>query len=330
MKTILVTGASGYIGSHIAAFFARNNYVVIGLDLVINKALLGRPNLLLVQGNCTDAKVVTELFKKYPIHAVMHCASFIEVGTSVMHPDSYYHNNLASTQTILNAMRTHGTAFLVFASSCAVYGDPKRIPLDELHPTEPISPYGRTKRAIEWMLEDFSAAYNLRTVALRFFNAAGSWHEFGLGECHIPETHLIPKLIAAAREKRPVEIFGTDYPTLDGTCVRDFVSVGDIARAHFAALNYLEHNGPSTAINLGSERGVSVLNIIQELEFILHTQITVTHRPRRPGDPAILIADASKAQQLLSWKPTETLREMLHQAVSWHLHKLPIKSLSLE
>lgn len=330
MKTILVTGASGYIGSHIAAFFARSNYFVIGLDLVINKALQGRPNLMLVQGNCTDTKLVAEIFKKYSIHAVMHCASFIEVGTSVIHPDSYYHNNLASTQTILNAMRTHGTAFLVFASSCAVYGEPKRIPLDELHSTEPISPYGRTKRAIEWMLEDFGTAYNLKTVALRFFNAAGSWHEFGLGECHLPETHLIPKLITAAREKRPVEIFGADYPTPDGTCIRDFVSVGDIARAHFAALNYLEHKGPSTSINLGSERGVSVLNIIKELECILHTQITVINRPRRAGDPAILIADTSRAQQLLNWKPTETLREILHQAVNWHLHKQSTKSLSLQ
>lgn len=321
MKTILVTGASGYIGSHIATLFARSGFLVIGLDVVINKALLAHPNIMLVQGNCCDAKLVAELFKKYAFHAVMHCASLIEVGTSVVHPESYYQNNLQSTLTILHAMRTHETPFLVFASSCAVYGSPSYIPLDEQHPKDPISPYGRTKLAVEWMLSDFSAAYNLRTVALRFFNAAGSWHDLGLGESHMPETHLLPKLICAAREKRPVEIFGTDYPTPDGTCVRDFVSVGDIARAHVAALSYLEHGGTSTEINLGSERGTSVLTIIKELELLLHTSITVHHRPRRPGDPAILVADASKAFHLLTWKPTDSLRSILHQAASWHLRK---------
>lgn len=325
MKTILVTGASGYIGSHISALFARNNFVVIGIDLVINRALQSHRNITLIQGNCADWKIVDSIFKKYPIHAVIHCASFIEVGESIAHPESYYHNNLATTQTVLNAMRKHGTAHFIFSSSCAVYGSPKRLPLDESHPTEPISPYGRTKRAVEWMLEDFGAAYNLNTVALRFFNAAGSWHELGLGEKHLPETHLIPKLITAALHKKPLEIFGSDYPTPDGTCVRDFVSVGDIALAHLLTLRYLEHAGDSTAFNLGSQRGYSILNIVHELEQLLGTHINVIQRPRRAGDPAILIADASRAKQILGWQPTESLKTILHQAVAWHL-KAPVKN----
>ena len=325
MKTILVTGASGYIGSHISALFARNNFVIIGIDLVINRALQNHKNITLIQGNCADWKVVDEIFKKYTIHAVIHCASFIEVGESVTHPEAYYHNNLATTQTVLNAMRKHGTTHLIFSSSCAVYGSPKRLPLDESHPTEPISPYGRTKRAVEWMLEDFGSAYNLKTVALRFFNAAGSWHEYGLGEKHLPETHLIPKLITAALHKKPLEIFGSDYPTPDGTCVRDFVSVGDIALAHLLTLRYLEHGGTSTAFNLGSQRGYSILNIVHELEQLLQIRIAMIQRPRRAGDPAILIADASRAKQILSWQPTESLKTILHQAVTWHI-KAPAKN----
>ena len=325
MKTILVTGASGYIGSHISALFARNNFVIIGIDLVINRALQNHKNITLIQGNCADWKVVDEIFKKHTIHAVIHCASFIEVGESVTHPEAYYHNNLATTQTVLNAMRKHGTAHLIFSSSCAVYGSPKRLPLDESHPTEPISPYGRTKRAVEWMLEDFGSAYNLKTVALRFFNAAGSWHEYGLGEKHLPETHLIPKLITAALHKKPLEIFGSDYPTPDGTCVRDFVSVGDIALAHLLTLRYLEHGGTSTAFNLGSQRGYSILNIVHELEQLLQIRIAMIQRPRRAGDPAILIADASRAKQILSWQPTESLKTILHQAVTWHI-KAPAKN----
>ena len=325
MKTILVTGASGYIGSHISALFARNNFVIIGIDLVINRALQNHKNITLIQGNCADWKVVDEIFKKHTIHAVIHCASFIEVGESVTHPEAYYHNNLATTQTVLNAMRKHGTAHLIFSSSCAVYGSPKRLPLDESHPTEPISPYGRTKRAVEWMLEDFGSAYNLKTVALRFFNAAGSWHEYGLGEKHLPETHLIPKLITAALHKKPLEIFGSDYPTPDGTCVRDFVSVGDIALAHLLTLRYLEHGGTSTAFNLGSQRGYSILNIVHELEQLLQIRIALIQRPRRAGDPAILIADASRAKQILSWQPTESLKTILHQAVTWHI-KAPAKN----
>ena len=319
MKNILITGAAGYIGSHIALLFARNNFKVIGLDFLQHAALSAHPGIILVQGNCTDPKIVDEIFKKHEIHAIIHCASFIEVSESVTNPDSYYQNNISTAQTMLNAARKHGTKIFILSSSCAVYGAPQRLPLDENHPTNPMSPYGKTKRIIEWMMEDFSQAYGLKTVALRFFNAAGSWDEFGLGENHIPESHLIPRLISAALEKRPIEIFGTDYPTPDGTCIRDFISVADIAQAHLLTLRYLEQAGPSNAFNLGSARGYSIKQIISELEYILNTTIATTLRPRRPGDPAILVADASRAKAILGWHATEPIKAILQQALAWHL-----------
>ena len=320
MKTILVTGAAGYIGSHISLLFARNNFKVIGLDVKANAALSQHPGIMLVQGNCSDSQMVDEIFKKHSIHAIVHCASFIEVSESVHNPDSYYQNNVSTAQTMLNAARKHGTQNFIFSSSCAVYGAPQRLPLDENHPTNPMSPYGKSKRVIEWMMEDFSQAYGLKTVALRFFNAAGSWHEYGLGENHTPESHLIPRLISAALAKRPIEIFGTDYKTPDGTCIRDFISVADIAQAHLLTLRYLEANGETpAAFNLGSARGYSILQIIAELEYILGTTITTSLKPRRPGDPAILVADASLAKAVLGWQTTESIRAILHQALSWHI-----------
>lgn len=318
MKTILITGASGYIGSHIALLFARNNFKVIGLDLLPHATLSKFPGIIVHQGNCSDTKFTEEIFKKYSIHAIIHCASFIEVSESVQNPDVYYQNNIATAQTMLNAARKHGIEHFIFSSSCAVYGTPQRLPLDENHPTSPISPYGKTKRVIEWMMEDFSNAYNLKTVALRFFNAAGSSYEYGLGENHMPESHLIPRLISAALQKRPIEVFGTDYPTPDGTCIRDFVSVADIAKAHLLTLRYLEHGGSSSAFNLGSARGYSILKIISELEFILNTSIATILKPRRPGDPAILVADPSLAKAVLGWQTTESIKGILHQALSWH------------
>lgn len=326
MKTILVTGAAGYIGSHIALLFARNNFKVVGIDFLPHPTLSKFPGIILHYGNCADAKFVDEVFKKYTIYAIMHCASFIEVGESVRNPDSYYHNNVTTAQTMLNAARKHGTQHFIFASSCAVYGAPQYLPLTEQHPTHPISPYGKTKRIIEWMMEDFTQAYGINTVALRFFNAAGGQPEYGLGESHIPESHLIPRLLSAALLKRPIEIFGNDYPTPDGTCIRDFVSVVDIAQAHLLTLRYLEHGGASTAFNLGSARGYSILQIISELELILNTSIAITIRPRRAGDPAILVADASLARTMLGWKTTDGIRAILHQALAWHLktHKQPI------
>lgn len=323
MKTILVTGAAGYIGSHISLLFAQNNFRVVGIDFLPHAALSQHPGIIMLQGNCADAKFVDSVCKKYLVHAIAHCASFIEVGESVTNPDVYYQNNVKTAQTMLNAARKHYIQNFIFSSSCAVYGTPQYLPLNESHPTKPISPYGKTKRVIEWMMEDFSHAYGLKTVALRFFNAAGSCYEFGLGESHVPESHLIPRLISAALHKRPIEIFGTDYPTPDGTCIRDFVSVTDIAQAHLLTLHYLEQGGNSTAINLGSARGYSIAQIIAELEFLLQTQISTVNLPRRAGDPAILIADPTRAQEILGWQTTENIKTILQQALAWHCRKQP-------
>lgn len=327
MKTILVTGAAGYIGSHIAFLLARANFRVVGIDLVPHPILSKTPGIIMHQGNCADTSFVDNIFRKHGAQSIIHCASFIEVGESVINPDAYYQNNVATAHVMLNAARKHGARHVIFSSSCAVYGAPQFLPLTEAHPTAPISPYGRTKRAIEWMMEDFSHAYGIKTIALRFFNAAGGLSEFGLGENHVPESHLLPRLIAAALAKRPLEIFGTDYPTPDGTCIRDFVSVADIARAHLAALRYLDAGGDSTALNLGSARGYSILQVISELERILSTSIATSPRPRRAGDPAVLVADASEAHKLLNWRATEGITEILHQALAWQTK--PHKQMSI-
>ncbi|MBM3894360.1 UDP-glucose 4-epimerase GalE [Candidatus Dependentiae bacterium] len=320
-KYILVTGAAGYIGSHIAFLCAQSDFFVIGIDIKTNPALLNNQLITLVTGDCTEQTTITELFKKYSFHAVIHCASLIEVHESVINPERYYHNNLLSTLNILHAMRTHHVKNIIFSSSCAVYGTPMYTPIDEKHPKNPISPYGTTKKIIEDMLLDYAAAYKFNVVSLRFFNAAGGWYQHGLGESHTPETHLLPRLISAAITKKPIDIFGTDYPTPDGTCIRDFVSVGDIARAHLATLHYLHAGGASTAINLGSGRGFSLLQIILQLEQQLNTQITVNYKPRRDGDPAILIANPHLATTLLGWTITEPIHVILQQALHWQTKK---------
>ena len=321
MKTVLITGISGYIGSHIALLFSQRGFFVVGIDLEINAALTKVPTIRLFQGDCSDIKLVETIFKTYEISTVIHCASLIEVGESVARPELYYQNNLSSTLTILNAMKKFGTKYIIFASSCAVYGTPEYLPLDENHPIKPISPYGKTKQIIELMLQDFEVAYGIKSVSLRFFNAAGAWHQFNLGENHVPETHLLPKFIQAALTKKPIEVYGNNYPTHDGTCIRDFVSVGDIAQAMLITFHYLEMGGKTAAINLGSGRGYSILQIITELELQLNTKVTIINKQPRTGDPAILIANNSYAKEVIHWAPTEPLPIILQQAISWELKK---------
>jgi UDP-glucose 4-epimerase len=321
MKTVLITGISGYIGSHIALLFSQRDFFVVGIDLIINPALTKIPTIRLFQGDCSDTKLVETIFKAYEFLTVIHCASLVEVGESVVRPELYYQNNLSSTLTILNAMKKFGTKYIVFSSSCAVYGTPEYLPLDENHPIKPISPYGKTKQIIELMLQDFESAYGIKSVSLRFFNAAGAWHQFNLGENHHPETHLLPRLIRAALSKKPIEIYGNNYPTHDGTCIRDFVSVGDIALANLISSIYLEMGGTSKIMNLGSGRGYSILQIITELELQLNTKITIINKSPRPGDPSILIANNSYIKAVVHWTPTEPLPIILQQAISWELKK---------
>ena len=302
-KTILVTGGAGYIGSHTAWFLAKHKYKVIVLDTLYQKQPFNHPWAQLIVGDCGDKKLLQKIFTQYNITAVMHFAAFLAVGESVKHPLSYYENNVTRTRTLLEAMVEHNVLQLVFSSSCAVYGEPQYLPLTEDHPRNPINPYGKTKYMVEMMLEDCATAYGLQFVSLRYFNAAGVVPHENLYEWHVPETHLIPLVLRAALTGTPISIFGSDYPTPDGTCVRDYIHVQDLADAHYKALLHLQQKRPSDVFNLGTGVGVSVQNLITMAAKITGQNINVKHAKRRAGDPPVLVADATKAANLLQWRP---------------------------
>jgi len=302
-QTILVTGGAGYIGSHTALLLVQQGYSVIVLDALVHNQTFNHPWTTFIQGDCGDQTLLNQIFTTYNIAAIMHFAANIEVGESVKDPLKFYHNNVSNTVTLLQTMRTHDCNTLIFSSSCAVYGIPQTLPLTEDHPKNPISPYGRTKLMIEHILYDCAQAYGLQFVALRYFNAAGALPEYGLSEQHEPETHIIPLLLRAAQQKKPFSIFGTDHPTKDGTCIRDFLHVWDIAHAHLQAMHHLQQGLPSDMFNLGTGKGVSVKTMVAEIETICQTSIKVIYTEKRAGDPPILIADPSKAYNILSWKP---------------------------
>lgn len=300
---LLITGGCGYIGSHIAVVAALRGIPVVVLDIT-NRVpeIFNKLGITVVHGDCGDALLITSVCARYEIDAAIHCAARIDVGESVRLPHNYYDTNVARTISCMNALAAAGVDRVIFSSSCAVYGIPHEIPIPDTHPRNPISPYGRTKLAIEWYLEDMSAAGLIRAALLRYFNAAGGSPEWGLFECHEPESHLIPRIIDAAREDRAVTIFGTDYATPDGTAIRDYVHVQDLADAHLRALDALSQE-PFFALNIGTGNGFSVAEIIAATERVLKKPIERIYAPRRPGDPDRLIADATKAARLLGWKP---------------------------
>lgn len=324
--TIIVTGGAGYIGSHIAQLLASLNYHVIIIDDLSQQgniaALTAMHHITFFQADFADTKLLDLLFTTYTITAVIHCAAFIEVGESVRNPLRYYNNNVAKTITLLEHMRKHGTNNFIFSSSCAVYGVPQQLPLKEEHPRSPISPYGHTKLMVEQILAAMATAYDFKYVALRYFNAAGANTEYNLGELHTPETHLIPLVIEAALHDKPFTLFGTHHPTPDGTCVRDFVHVRDIAHAHANALFYLQAGGKSDLFNLGTGVGFSVTQIINAVEKITDKKINVVSAPARAGDPPILIACSHKALQSLAWQAHYSVLEYIIQtAVEFKLLK---------
>jgi UDP-glucose 4-epimerase len=249
----------------------------------------------------------------------MHFAASCYVGESVTDPAKYYDNNLVGTMRLLQGMREAGVSQFIFSSSCATYGDPIRLPLDETHPLNPVNPYGYTKRAVEAMLSDYSRAYNLRYVSFRYFNAAGADPEGKLGECHDPETHLIPLILQVASGRRAsVSIFGTDYETRDGTCIRDYIHIDDIAAAHLKGLDYLATGGESNVFNIGSETGYTVREVIEATERVTGKTITVEEGPRRPGDPPSLVASSAKIRDTLGWRPSyATLDDIIQTAWAW-------------
>ena len=314
-QTVLVIGGAGYIGSH-TAYLLSMQYHVIVLDALLHGQTFPHAWATLVRGDYGDEVLLARLFTQYHIDAVMHFAGHIEVGESVCNPLAYYQNNVANTITLLRVMRTYNCNTLIFSSSCAVYGVPLYTPIDEEHQHNPISPYGKTKAMIEQLLRDCSHAYGLKYVGLRYFNAAGALPEHGLCEQHQPETHLIPLLIRAAYQHTPFSIFGTDYDTQDGTCMRDFLHVVDIASAHMKALTYLQQGNTPVFLNLGTGQGVSVKQMIQAVQESTGFAINSVEKPRREGDPAVLVANASQAAVLLGWRPQNSdLEGMIRSAL---------------
>ncbi len=319
MSTVLVTGGAGYIGSHVVQYLRRCGREVIVLDDLSGGFRDAVPEGCLVDGNIGDRVVLDRVFAGHDIDAVMNFASFIEVGASVKDPSAYYRNNVGNTLQLLDAMARHGVQHFIFSSTAAIFGDPEYTPIDEAHPKAPINPYGRTKWLIEQLLPDYQAAYGLNSVCLRYFNAAGADPEGRLGERHEPETHLIPLVLQAASGRREaISIFGTDYPTPDGTCVRDYIHVEDLAQAHWCALEYLESGAGSAAFNLGNGSGFSIREVIEAARRVIGRDFPVLEAERRPGDPPVLVADSSLVKSTLGWTPEYSdLETIIAHAWAW-------------
>jgi len=303
-KHILVTGGAGYIGSHTCKALAKAGYVPVVVDNLIyghEWAVKWGP---LEKGDIADRARLDEVIAKYRPSAVIHFAAYAYVGESVVDPGKYYRNNVAGSLTILEAMRDHGINKIIFSSTCATYGMPESIPIQEDHPQAPINPYGASKLMIERMLRDFDSAHDIRSIALRYFNAAGADPDTEIGEDHDPETHLIPLVLDVAAGKRTeITVFGNDYDTPDGTCIRDYIHVADLAKAHLLALNALEQGMPSAAYNLGNGQGFSVKDVIDTASVVTGRKIPTVVGPRRAGDPARLVGDNRKISKKLGWKP---------------------------
>lgn len=318
MKKILITGGAGYIGSHTAHLLSHHGYELVMVDIFHHGQQNPLPNIPCYHINIGDRQALEKLFQAHSFDAVMHFAAYIEVGESVKTPDRFYHNNVVNTHTLLAVMRKFSVNNIIFSSTCAIYGNPVQIPMSENHPIAPQSPYAKTKCTVEYMLQDYAAAYDFRYVALRYFNAAGADSENNLGEVHNPETHAIPLLLQAAKNNTPFTIFGTDYPTPDGTAIRDYVHVLDIAQAHVLALEYLKAGKPSAAFNLGTGSGCSVKELVAIAEKICNKTIPIALAPRRPGDVPILVAHAIKAKTILTWLPKHSnLATIMQSAWGW-------------
>lgn len=320
---ILVTGGAGYIGSHTAKVLSRAGHEPVVLDNLSyghEWAVKWGP---FEHGDLGDAPFVAGVLERHGIEAVIHFAASTYVGESMTDPRKYFRNNMVNTLNLLDAMQDCGVPSIVFSSTCATYGDPLRIPIDETHPQSPVNPYGQSKLMVEQTLRWYGHAYGLRSVALRYFNASGADPEGEIGEDHDPETHLVPLVIEAALgRRRAVGVFGTDYPTPDGTAIRDYIHVNDLADAHVRALDYLADGGASTAINLGTGTGHSVREVIQTVEQVGGRPVPRTDSPRRAGDPPQLVADPRRAREVLGWEAQYgDLRTIVEHAWAWHARR---------
>ncbi len=318
---ILVTGGAGYIGSHTVLALAAAGFTPVVFDNLSTGHEQAVPKgVTLVRGDIHDIDFVAETLRRYDITGVIHFAASSLVGESMENPAKYYENNVEGTLHLLLGLQKAGVSKIVFSSTAAVYGEPEKTPIEENFPHNPTNVYGRTKLVIEHMLSDFSAAYGLRYVALRYFNAAGAAEGGAIGEDHNPETHLIPLILKAAQGVRDhVAVYGTDYPTKDGTCIRDYIHVTDLADAHVLAMRYLLDSGESDVFNLGSENGFSVREMIETAKAVTGVDFKVTEEARRAGDPAVLIASSTKCKKILGWHPTHSsTKEIFASAWAWH------------
>lgn len=316
---ILVVGGAGYIGSHMVDMLRRNDYAVMVLDSLVTgyqDAIFDTP---FIKADLADMDTLEKLFSEHNFTAVMHFAAFMQVGESVQQPAKYYRNNVVNTVNLLDVMLKHHVNKFIFSSSAAVYGEPQYTPIDVEHPKNPLNPYGRSKWMIEQILQDYSQAYDLQSISLRYFNAAGADPRNRLGERHDPETHLIPLVLQAAAKKLPhIKIFGDNYPTPDGTCIRDYIHVTDLCTAHLLALTNLVNGAKCNAYNLGTGQGYSVLEVIKTAEKITHCDIPIVKCTKRDGDPAILLADNRRAQKELNWHPQySALDTIIEHAWQW-------------
>lgn len=326
-KAVLVVGGAGYIGSHACKAIAARGLLPVCFD----NLSAGHRELVnwgpLVVGDLADRKLLSRVFAEYPIQAVMHFAAHAYVGESVIDPARYYGNNVANTLNLLDCMRSAGVGAIVFSSTCATYGVPQTVPIGEDHPQAPINPYGWSKLMVEQILKDYERAYGLRHAILRYFNAAGADPAGETGEWHAPETHLIPLVLDVAIGRREaIDIFGSDYPTADGTCIRDYIHVTDLAEAHVLALDAIGATGQSLICNLGNGRGFSVREVIAGVERLTGKPIATRVSARRAGDPPALVGDAAKARSVLGWNPRyESLDAIL--ATAWNWHQLSMRNI---
>lgn len=324
MTNILVAGGAGYIGAHACLDLFNKGFTPIVYDNLSNgHAEFAKWGPLEV-GDIRDRSRLDEVLRKYKPEAIIHFAAAIEVGESVRDPGGYYENNVAGTLTLLRAAQAAGIDKIVFSSTCATYGIPSSIPMNEAHPQSPINPYGRSKLMVEQVLRDLDFYQGFRSLVLRYFNAAGADPEGRIGEWHSPETHAIPIAIETALGRRPYfQVLGTDYDTRDGSCVRDFVHVLDLADAHTRALQHLLNNGASHALNLGTGHGTTVKEMLEAVQHVVGKNFSIKYGPRREGDSPVLVADNTLARRMIGWSPRHDLQSIIGTAWHWHSNHLP-------
>lgn len=321
---ILVTGGAGYIGSHLVlALLEQGEKVLVydnlstgHIETIENLKQYG--DLVFYQGDLNNYTYLNDVLSQNKIDAVVHFAAFSQVGESVVNPSKYYENNVIGTINLLKAMLNNDIKKIVFSSTAATYGEPAYTPIDEKHIQNPINPYGQTKLMIEYIMDDYNKAYGLKSVRLRYFNVAGADSKSRIGEWHEPETHLIPNILKSTFDGgKTFQMFGDDYETKDGTCVRDYINVEDLANAHILALNYLKNGGETNYFNLGTNEGNTVKEVFSMCEKVTGKKIPVEMKPRRAGDPAVLVADNTKAKDVLGWTPNKTLEDSIKTAYEW-------------